>query len=225
MILHSHTKKCFIIPTSEISLFTMFLQGNQKGSLFVCSTHTTHTTHSTHSLCILFIFISLYIPSCIPYSFILYPGVMARFNRIHGRAEGSDMDLSVYCPPDVLHMGGPLFGDTEGIKAILDEFLGVKVSNDKFKVPKCRICGYPECECSVCLRILNANSNKTKATLPHTCALKHSSIQGAPPKLGYYDVELTSKLLLAWQEQGIPECPKWVKGTAGQSGYYWPEEM
>ena len=43
-------------------------------------------------------------------------GVMARYNTSHGKAENSNIDFQVYCPPDELTQGGPLFGDIEGIR-------------------------------------------------------------------------------------------------------------
>jgi hypothetical protein len=154
-------------------------------------------------------------------------GVLARFNRVHGRSEDSNIDISVYCPEDVLHLGGPLFGDSESIKTTLAEFLSKKVSDDRQTMPKCRVCGYPDCECCACSAIVGASTSKskTKAKASHTCALGHCSIQGAPPKLGYYDNEMASHLLLAWQEKGIPEAPQFFKFPGGKSGYFWPDEI
>ena len=146
---------------------------------------------------------------------------------MNGRSEGSDIDLAIYCPPDVLHMGGPLFGDAQSIKTALDDFLNARVIDDKMEIPKCTVCGFPDCNCKACNVINESKSTgfKTKSKLSHSCGLAHCDLKGAPPKKGYYDEEMSSLLLVAWQEKGIPSAPVFVKRGAGQSGFFWPEEI
>ena len=124
-------------------------------------------------------------------------------------------------------MGGPFFGDSDTIKATLADFLSQKVCDDRQTIPKCRVCGYPDCECDACAAIITASSSKskTKAKGSHSCALTYCAIQGAPPKLGYYDEEMASHLFLAWQSKGISEAPQFFKLPKGMSGYFWPDEM
>ena len=43
-------------------------------------------------------------------------GVLARCNKVNGRSPQSRVDLTVYCPPDILQIGGPLFSDVDSIK-------------------------------------------------------------------------------------------------------------
>ena len=180
--------------------------------------HGYHSARADESLIMLrFSFVALY----------AWSGVLARFNRVHGRSETSHIDISTYCPEDVLHMGGPFFGDSDTIKATLADFLSQKICDDRQTIPKCRVCGYPDCECEACAAIITASSSKskTKAKGSHSCALIHCAIQGAPPKLGYYDEEMASHLFLAWQSKGISEAPQFFKLPEGMSGYFWPDEM
>ena len=145
---------------------------------------------------------------------------------MHGRSADSKIDLQVYCPEEVLQRGGPLFADSEGIQSTLDTFLSEKIADDKFKIPKCIICGFPDCECEACKVILTTRSSntKTKQKVGHTCALQYAELIGAPPKKGYYDKEMGDHLLMAWQEKGVNAAPVFSKKD-GQSGYYWPEEL
>ena len=151
---------------------------------------------------------------------------MARYNTSHSRAENSKVDLEVYCPPEVITQGGPLFGDIEGIQKKLDDFLASKLLDDKFNIPKCLICGYPDCECRACSTVVAARASKTKTKAPkaHSCALSQCSLVGAPPKERWYDQEMQSHLAIAWQEKGVPSPPTFFKQGHNGSGYYWPEE-
>ena len=52
-------------------------------------------------------------------------GVLARFNKEHGRSEKSVTDVKVYCPPDVKRAKGPLFGDLDGIQVRYDAWMSL----------------------------------------------------------------------------------------------------
>ena len=135
--------------------------------------------------------------------------------------------MEVYCPHDVLQASGPLFGDIEGIQDSYDAFMEAKWVNIKLDMCKCTTCGYPDCDCFSCDSINESRKagTKTKPKVRHTCALKHVLNKGgAPPKTGYYDMELTSHLTIAWQDMGITQGPKFAKKD-GRSGYFWPEEL
>lgn len=143
-------------------------------------------------------------------------GVLARSNKLNGRSENSRVDLTVYCPPEVLQVGGPLFGDIPGIQHRLDTFMQQKCVEDKLHIPKCTTCGYPDCDCISCIEI-NASrgkARKTKAHGKHTCALAWavSHKGGAPPRGGYYhDIELHSHFKLAWEAKGMQTVPEFKK--------------
>jgi len=157
----------------------------------------------------------------------LIAGILQKYNHQLGRAENSTIDLDAYCPKDILQAPGPLFGDTENIQAAYDSFIGERVTDIKFNLCKCFVCGYPDCSCKTCLAIIatKTNGKKTKPKLRHECALFHAATGGgAPPADGYYDAELKSKLCLAWNEKGIMDPPVFSKQKTG-SGYYWPEEL
>ena len=153
--------------------------------------------------------------------------MLARHNKQNGRASGSRVDLQVYCPPDALQVGGPLFGDTEAIQESYNLFMEHKLVDVKLSICKCVTCGFPDCSCNPCASINAARKagTKTKAKGKHTCALQHVACNGgAPPKAGFYDIELSSHLTIAWQEKGIPAAPVFSK-KCGKSGYFWPEEV
>jgi hypothetical protein len=46
----------------------------------------------------------------------VFSGLLARCNKVNGRSPQSRVDLAVYCPPDILQIGGPLFSDVDNIK-------------------------------------------------------------------------------------------------------------
>ncbi len=147
-----------------------------------------------------------------------------RHNRAFGRAICSKIDLDVYCPAEVLQQSGPLFGDLEGIKAEVDEFISNKMLDIRVQC-KCVICGFPDCTCHVCSLLASQLGApvKSKATTSHECALQYASL-GAPSKNGHYDLEQTSQLKAAWAQKLVFEMPKYVKAKSA-SGYYWPEEL
>jgi len=157
-------------------------------------------------------------------------GVLARYNKLHGRAVDSTIDVDTYCPPEILQVGGPLFGDIEGIAEKYDDFLSNKISLTKLEISKCCICGYPNCTCIACDHRVSLPS---KQHGKHTCFLQFTSSiikgGGAPPKHGYYadNKHLTDCLLDAWVKKGIKEAPAYYKFKAGMgtNGYYWPEEV
>ena len=159
---------------------------------------------------------------------VLMPGVLERHNKLNGRQKASRVDLDVYCPPDVLQVGGPLFGDAESMQEAFDSFISAKCVNDKLHMHKCSICGFPDCPCPACISIINSitHDSKTHAKSFHTCLLQHVDKPkgGAPPKHGHYDAEQQSQLDIAWQAKGIPGAPVFRKVKNGRSGYYWPEE-
>ena len=66
---------------------------------------------------------------CCMYIFVaiqpITQGVMARFNKAHGRSEKSVTDVEVYCPPEVKQVKGPLFGDLDGIQARYDAWMSL----------------------------------------------------------------------------------------------------
>ena len=151
--------------------------------------------------------------------------VLARYNKLHDRSQGSTIDLDVYCPRDILFSSGPLFADSESIQERWEAFVAQKVTSDKLNIYKCTLCGYPNCDCVTCISILNARASgkKTKAKARHDCALQHAP-RGAPPSCGFYNEELTSSLALAWNDVGVLDAPAFKK-LAGGCGYYWPEEL
>ena len=69
-------------------------------------------------------------------------GVLARHNQAHGRSQHSNIDIAVYCPPEVLHLSGPLFGDIEGIKDVYDAFISERTAQVKLNTAKCIACGW-----------------------------------------------------------------------------------
>ena len=156
------------------------------------------------------------------------PGVLARHNKLNGRQQSSRVDLDVYCPPDVLQVGGPLFGDCDSVQEKFDSFMSSKI-DDKVLMNKCTICGFPDCDCSACISITTSrlHGTKTKPKGCHTCLLKDAQAPGggAPPKAGWYDVEMTSLLNIAWQEKGLPSGPVYKKLAHMGSGYYWSDEF
>ena len=157
----------------------------------------------------------------------LIPGVLARHNKQNGRSEGSRIDLEVYCPPGVLQVDGPLYGDTMGIQGAHDLFMSEQIANIKLSMYKCTTCGFPDCDCNACGDINRARgtTKKTKTTSRHSCALMHVvGNGGAPPPKGWYDVELNSQLKIAWGEKGISPAPVFSKQHR-PSGYFWPEEL
>jgi len=164
------------------------------------------------------------------------PGVLARHNKHNGRSIGSRIDLEVYCPPDVLQVSGPLYGDTGGIQDAYNSFMSNRLASVKLSMCKCTTCGYPDCGCTTCDRINRSRytNAKTKASGPHTCALKHViSKGGAPPAKGHYDADMNSQLKSAWVDKGIHQAPVFSKhrGSSSSSkqntisGYFWPEEL
>ena len=144
-----------------------------------------------------------------------------RHNKACGRAIHSKVDLDVYCPTEVLQQSGPLFGDHDSIQESLDSFLGDKALDIKLNT-KCAVCGFPKCTCIVCVLLQEARDSgkKTKATQAHSCALQFCNL-GAPSKQGPYDKEMFQQLQIAWQEHGVMEGPKYVRGK----GWYFPEEL
>ena len=146
--------------------------------------------------------------------------MLARHNKLCGRAETSRVDLDIYCPPNVLHVGGPLFGDVDGIHSALNNFLAHKLSDAKLEADKCSVCGWPDCECSACEHL---STRTSKAKQGHTCCLKHAPA-GRPKTGGFYDAELTELLKIAWLEKGIDSIPVFGK-LNGRSGYFWQEEL
>ena len=133
------------------------------------------------------------------------------------------VDLTVYCPEEVLHAGGPLFGNTEEIQELYDAFVGSRLQQEHLDMDKCFICGYPKCNCQVCKF---QQEHKGKASGTHQCALRHATHGGRPPKAGYYDKELKGKLLEAWQELGVATAPVFhCKCPKHHTGFYWPEEL
>ena len=153
--------------------------------------------------------------------------MLARHNKQNGRSEGSRIDLEVYCPPDVLQVDGPLYGDTMGIQGAHDLFMSEQIANIKLSMYKCTTCGFPDCDCNACGDINRARgtTKKTKTTSRHSCALMHVvGNGGAPPPKGWYDVELNSQLKIAWGEKGISPAPVFSKQHR-PSGYFWPEEL
>ena len=160
-------------------------------------------------------------PSCPKFS----SGVLARHNAHANRAISSRVDLDVYCPSELLCQPGPLFADTETIEADLQEFISERVVGNRIEC-KCFICGFPDCECTVCglQWKQKGTSTKTKAKVSHQCPLQYTAL-GAPNKAGRYDVELLAQLKEAWAKKGVSEVPSFsAKGPQG-AGYYWPEEQ
>ena len=75
--------------------------------------------------------------------FAVCAGVLARHNQAHGRSQRSNIDIACYCPPEVLHLSGPLFGDIEGINDVHDAFISERTAQVKFNIAKCTTCGSP----------------------------------------------------------------------------------
>ena len=151
-------------------------------------------------------------------------GVLARHNKLYGRAESSDIDIKVYCPREVMEAGGPLFANVEQIAAVLKQFLSDRIVNEKLDMAKCIMCGYPNCSCSACIHKNKRKRGNSKEG--HTCKLQHTGIAkgGAAPKQGWYNDAQKQELLLAWQQVGVNDQPLFHKNCS-QSGYYWWEEL
>jgi len=130
------------------------------------------------------------------------------------------MDIDVYCPKEILEQAGPMFGDTESIQEVYDEFISTKVCGSKI-ADLCRTCGYPCCDCDSCgvLNTAKASGTKTRPECKHTCALQHCAL-GAPPKGGPYDLEMKSKLIDAWALKGVFSTPSFVKVPHAGSGFF-----
>ena len=150
--------------------------------------------------------------------------MLARHNKARGRAEESNIDISVYCPHEFLQAGGPLFANVEDIAAKLNHFLSSRLDLYKLDFKKCLQCGFPDCHCLGCdhrNKGLASNSREK-----HSCMLKDTRCPkgGNYPKEGWYNAEQKQHLLLAWQTLGVNDLP-FFQRAGKKSGYYWQEEL
>lgn len=124
-----------------------------------------------------------------------------------GRAAGSNMDIGVYTPKEVLMEPGPLHSDEADVSARLEQALAEHfgpLKNDLL----CKHCGFPGCVCMACGPAKRGS---------HTCWLK-GRMGPKPRKAGYSETDdQCNARLAAWLGFGIDEVPVW-DGT----GYAWP---
>ena len=127
---------------------------------------------------------------------------LTELNRKHGRASSSSMDLSVYCPKEVLMEPGPLFGNTEQIAAKLQSSLAEHFAKKKTEL-LCRACGFPACPCHAC---------RHPKRCPHVCWLAGKC--GPKPKHGFKETdEQLATRVAAWLRFGIDGLPEFENGV------------
>jgi hypothetical protein len=124
-------------------------------------------------------------------------------NKALGRSSGSNMDIGVYTPKEVLMEPGPVFGDVEGIARRLEAAVSAHFGEVKTEL-LCVACGYPKCICEMC-------KNKRGK---HTCWL--AGRVGPKPKAGYKEIDEQSMARhAAWQKFGIFDLPTWAANAYG----------
>ncbi len=131
--------------------------------------------------------------------------VLVDSNQKQGRAPGSKVDLSTYTPKDVLMEPGPIFANTQDIRAKLEGAIADHFNPIKANLC-CASCGFPACGCKEC----NKPAGQKKR-VGHSCWLLGKS--GRTPAGGPSEDEgQKAARASAWQAFCIDGVPQWCNG-------------
>ena len=133
---------------------------------------------------------------------------LAAINKLHGRAPGSNLDLTVYAPANVLLCPGQLV-DKEASNAAFAIALENHFGQLKGEL-LCKVCGYPACPCTKCRKV----SAGTRSNILHECWKKDRpcTVGKRSKKWDEESDEQWDARLAAWSSYGIKDMSIFDKG-------------